>query len=64
MKKTYIAPQTTMFVVEPQHVIAASPTGAFDAKLPGDQNVIINDEEFNGEFSSRRYFDVWGDFEF
>ena len=57
MKKEYISPLTSLFLMETQQMIAAS---KLDNTTTGDQNVKPTDEEYNGEFGSRRH-NVWDD---
>lgn len=57
MKKTYISPLTAVFVIETQGVIAASKLDS-----SSDNPVVTpTDEEYNGEFSSRRRHNMWDD---
>ena len=56
MKKEYISPLTSLFLIETQQMIAAS-------KLDKDQDnqtIKPTEETHDGEFGSRRY-NVWDD---
>ncbi len=56
MKKTYLLPATQAFRVNTQQFIAASIT-----KESEKAEVILDDEEYNGSFNTRRRNSVWDD---
>lgn len=56
MKKEYISPLTSLFLIETQQMIAASTL----VKDQDNQTVKPTDEEYEGEFGSRRH-NVWDD---
>ena len=56
MKKEYISPITTLFLMETQLMTVAS---QLDSNKD-DQTVKPTDEEYNDEFGSRRH-NVWDD---
>ena len=49
MKKTYISPETEVFVCNTNSLLMASKLDALD----DDLSVSLTDDEFEGEFSSR-----------
>lgn len=57
MKKIYISPQTACIQVASVLPLAASKLDSSQ----DDQSVTPTDEEYNGEFSSRRRRDLWAD---
>ena len=56
MKKEYISPITTLFLMETQLMTTAS---QLDSNKD-EQTITTTEEEYNGEFGSRRH-DVWDD---
>ena len=56
MKKEYISPITTLFLMETQLMTTASQLD----ETKGDQTITTTEEEYNGEFGSRRH-NVWDD---
>lgn len=56
MKKEYISPITTLFLMETQLMTTASQLD----QTKDDQTVKPTDEEYDGEFGSRRH-NVWDD---
>lgn len=56
MKKEYISPITTLFLMETQLMTTASQLN----QTKDDQNITTTEEEYNGEFGSRRH-NVWDD---
>lgn len=56
MKKEYISPITTLFLMETQLMTTASQLD----ETKGDQTITTTEEEYNDEFGSRRH-NVWDD---
>ena len=55
MKKSYITPETMVIVMAMSQMLAASrfTTGS------DTQDIILTDEEFDGEFGVKEYFPEW-----
>ena len=57
MKKTYISPLAATLTMETNSMIAAS---QFTTGGGGTQTITPTESEYDGEFTSRRHYDVWG----